>query len=164
MSFNFSEALEQSLTEQDGAKKQVPPGMYNAIFQGVAKKLPNPKTPESKATAWAFTYLVTEGEHTGATVEERIYITKRDGSPVPYSLSRIIKRVQSAGFSAEQIKGFKNPKTDKDLGDFIKLVGRPVMLTVETETYMDSNGVARSKPAVKRVEPNSGALAAQKAA
>lgn len=165
--FDFSKALEETLKSQDGVEKALkrkilPAGKYAAIIKSVEQIAS--KAEGSKSQAYRFTYLITEGEQAGEEVREDVYFLNRQGEPTEYAQKTILRRLLVSGYTTETLKGFRMPKTAKDPGDFIKIFGRPVSITVENKVIGGSGPSAgQVKAEVARVESGAAASASQAA-
>lgn len=163
--FDFSKDLEETLKSQDGVEKAlkrklVPAGKYAAIIKSVTQEAS--KAEGSAAKAYRFTYLITDGDQAGEEVREDVYFLNKKGEKTEFAAKTIIRRLLTAGYTAETLKGFRMPKTEKDPGDFVKIFGRPVSITVENKVIGGTGPAAgQVKAEVARVEPADAAAAAQ---
>lgn len=147
---NFAKVLEAELQEQEGAesRKKLVPGVYKTVIKNVAQK-----KFESGAEALVIEYSVIDGEFIGNSIRENIFFKGKNGSDLPYGFPKIRRRLLTAGFTAEQLTKFKAPKSDKDLGDFVRLIGKQMNVTTDNEVITGGKMAGKTRQAVKRVEP-----------
>lgn len=161
---NFAKAMQADLdTLSDGPRKLVPPGDYVTIIKGVEQK-----KFKKGSKGMVFTYLVTEGTEEGSEIKENIVMIKAPtvgknekdetvtipGEEIDFNFARIKQRLLAGGFTAEYLlNGFKNPKGEKDLGDFVKLIGRAVRVTVDHQIGEVGTLKGKTMIQVKKVVP-----------
>lgn len=155
---NFGKMLEETLKTEEGIKKAtsrklVPAGRYAAILSKVEQHKSADKA--SQAEAYRFTYLITEGEQTGEEVREDVYFKNRAGGLTEFAQKTIIRRLQTFGYTNEMLKTFRSPDESKpkDVGDFVKVIGKPVSITVENKVIGGTGPSAgQAKAEIARVE------------
>lgn len=133
-------SLAKDLSSVEGGDfKLLPPGTYLSVISGVEQK-----KFKSGSSGLQITYKVTEGEHEGTDVRESIVTTDATGKDNDFAFARLKRRLLAVGFTAEYIaSGFKYPQNDKQLGDFAKMIGKPLVITVAHR--IAENGLAKGK-------------------
>jgi hypothetical protein len=146
---NVIKAELDSVDADGNPKKAVAEGSYNATVSGV-------KVGKSKGGAFGVTlsFTIDGGAENGRTVKEGIYLTKKDGNPVPFGPSKLKRRLLNCGLTAEQITGFKFPKKETEMGDFKHILDAQVTITVKHDTIKDGDAagliIARVGQVAKR--------------
>lgn len=151
MAVDFAKVLEADLSNQDGAKqrKTIAPGFHEALIQSVEQS-----KFKTGAEGLTLTYMITDGAFSGETIRERIVVKKSDGTDLTWAYAKIKRRLMAGGFTAESLRTFKVPKSDKDLGDYVKLFGKAVKIEVELKKQNGGAYAGTLRPEVTRVEAN----------
>jgi|GEM_PF-6608097 hypothetical protein len=149
---DFSKVLEADLSAQSGSKPKQPalaPGFYNAIIQKS-----EPTLFKSGAKGLVITYMITDGDFTGRNIRENIVTNRADGSDLQWGYAKVKQRLFTSGFSAESLKTFRAPKSDKDLGDYVKMVGKPVKIELALKSQTSGPFAGTQRAEVVRVSSN----------
>ena len=129
---NVTKAELDNVDASGNKRKPIASGKYSAQLTGVL-------CGKSKGGAFGvvFSYTIDDGPEKGRTVKEGIYLTKRDGNPIPFGPNRLKRRLMNLGLSAEAINTFKFPKKETELGDFKHLLDAHVIITLEQEAIKE---------------------------
>jgi hypothetical protein len=147
---NFAKVLDAELAEQQGAeqRKKLVPGIYKTVIKGVSQR-----TFESGAEALQIEYSIIDGDFTGLSVIESLFHKGKEGKDNEIGAIKIRRRLLTAGFTKEQLAKFRSPKSEKDIGDFVKLIGKQFMVTTDNREIKSGKMAGRTVQDVKRVEP-----------
>lgn len=152
MSYNFYKASQEAVASQEGIakaqqRKITPAGIYNAILQGVEESA----SKSSSARGTKFTYLIAEGPERGNKVSETLWHTNRDGGPIQYAMQKLFSKLKVFGYTDKTLANFQFPSNEKDPGDFVKIMGKPVTLVVENKVQTQGAGAGQLRAEVIRV-------------
>lgn len=139
-------------TEGPSSKKMLPPGQFQSMIKGFKQHVGKPDVTTGIASTGVYIeYTVVEGEESSNEFREYINLTTKKGEPNPYGPSTLKRRLLSAGFTVEQLAKFREPKNEKDMGDFAKLIGKIVNVTVDHEIQKSGDAKYNGRPRLRIV-------------
>jgi hypothetical protein len=147
--YDWSKVTKAELDNVDAKgnpRKAIQPGTYGAVISDI-------KVGKSKNGAFGavITYTIDGGDEDGRQVKEGIYLTKRDGSPIPFGPNRLKTRMLVAGLTSEQINNFKFPDSEKSMGDFKYMLDAKVTLETDLREIKDGEAAGLKVSEVKKV-------------
>lgn len=146
---DFAAALAKDLSAAEGGEfKLVPPGVYQTVISGVEQK-----KFTSGSSGLILTYKITDGDEEGNDVRESIVMFDANGVANDFAAARLKKRLMAVGFEAAYItNGFKYPTDEKKLGDFGKMIGKPMQITVAHRVADKGTAKGKTFADVKKAE------------
>ena len=133
---NKGKAAIKAVPTVNKAPRSTLEGDRQAIIQSA-----EPKTYSTGAFGVKVTYALTgSADNAGRKVFENLILTLKTGKENPTGLKIMQERLSAAGLSSEEILNFAYPTSDTDFGDLGKIVGKAMVL------LLDSSEMYEGKP------------------
>ena len=132
LDFNWAEVTEAEvgdIEKDEDPRKPIIPGHYSGM-------LCDAKIEETKSGALCaiFEYVITDdGDFEDRKIKEWVCLRNKKGAAVGFGQRRLRRRMGLFGVTEDQIKTFKYPEKENEMGDFKNLIDSKVTLEIDQE-------------------------------
>lgn len=130
----------------DAPKAPIPAGTHPGFLQEVKHG-----TFKSGSYGMTFTYVIESGVAKNRKIREYLVLSRADGTSIPFSGSRLKRRLMGFGLALEKINAFRGPRNEHDLGDFALALGAPVTIIVADDGEYEGRPSRKVKAVYQRV-------------
>ncbi len=144
---SLMDRLKAAQTEKDDSRKPLA-----GSFAGIVDSF-EPYTSDRTGTqGYKIVYKLTGASNKGKLIFDYLMMTRKDGSPIPFSERKLLSRLTTFGITVDQINTFRLPSVEGDESDLDKTVGAKVKLELEIEESADGTVAYQRVKNVKAAE------------